>query len=113
MKAYTMSLNRVHDPLRIKEGNESIILYVNADPRRIVAGLNGVQARLQSIKEDTPEEERLEDAMNFAGVIFGEDQAKKLAEFYHDDYGCIISVCSRYFNNRLASLITKAQKKMN
>ena len=108
---FTMSLNRVHDTLKIKEGNDSIILHVNADPRRIVAGLNGVQARLQSINEETPDAERLEHATVFANVLFGEDQAKQLADFYHDDYGCIISVCSKYFDQRLAKLITKAQKK--
>ena len=108
---FTMSLNRVHDTLKIKEGNDSIILHVNADPRRIVAGLNGVQARLQSINEETPDAERLEHAKVFANVLFGEEQAKQLADFYHDDYGCIISVCSKYFDQRLAKLITKAQKK--
>jgi hypothetical protein len=111
-KGYTMSLNRVHDTLRVREGTEDIVLYVNQDPRRLVAGLNGAQARLKSIDENTTEEEKLKIAKMFSSVLFGDEQTEKLSEFYHNDPGCIISVCGKYFSDRLAKLITKAQKKL-
>ena len=111
-KGYTMSLNRVHDTLRIREGAESLVLYVDSDPRRLVAGLNSVQARLKTIDNDTDDETKLQYATMFANVLFGEEQTKTLAQFYHQDAGCIISVCGQYFSKRLAKLITQAQKKM-
>ena len=48
----------------------------------------------------------------FAGVIFGEEQAKALLDFYHNNAGCVVNVCGQYFSNRLRGLIEKAQKKM-
>ena len=111
-KGYTMTLNRVHDTLKIKEGTESLVLYVDSDPRRLVAGLNSVQAKLKTIDNDTDEEKKLEYAKMFANVLFGEKQTEQLAEFYHQDAGCMISVCGQYFSKRLAKLITAAQKKM-
>jgi hypothetical protein len=46
-----------------------------------------------------------------AAVIFGEEQAKQLMEFYHDDPPGVIHVCLLYFQQRLSKRIIKASKK--
>lgn len=108
---YTVSLGRVRDDIEVKEGNETLVLHVNSDPQRMVAGLSLVQTRLKTITEDTTPEDIHDCAMKFAEVIFGKEQAVKLSDFYHGDSGCMISICSKYFGERLRNLITKAQKK--
>ena len=108
----TFTLNRVHDSITIKEGQERLKLVVNGDSMRMVAGLNKAQKRMLALKEDTPEDEVKETAEYFASVIFGQEQAEKLMAFYADDPGCVINVCGQYFRERLAEKIAKAQKKM-
>ena len=49
----------------------------------------------------------------FAAVIFGKEQAAQLMAFYADDPGCVITVCGRYFKERLAGKINKAQRKLH
>lgn len=110
-KEYNLSLNRVHDTVRIREGGETLLLRVDADPLRIVAGLNRAQESLKSIDENTTAEDQARIARFFAGVIFGDKQADELMTFYRDDSACVINVCGRYFADRLAGLITRAQKK--
>ena len=112
MFVYKLSLNRIHDRLRITEGDEHLDLRVDADPMRMVAGLNEAQKRLQTIKEGTPEDDTRAIALYFASVMFGDKQAQELLDFYHDDAGCVINVCGMYFKDRLAKLIEKAQKKI-
>lgn len=108
---FQMSLNRVHDTVKVNEGNESIVLKVNGDPMRMVAGLSQAQKMLKELNKESTDEERMGAAMFFAGVIFGKEQAEALKEFYHDDAECIVLVCGRYFSGRLNKLITAAQKK--
>ena len=110
-KKNEMSLNRVRDHVVIKEGDDRLKLYVDADPLRIVAGLNQAQKMMREITDETPEEEREKIAEYFAAVLFGEKQAKELIEFYHHDPACIFNICGKYFGQKLAKKITKAQKK--
>ena len=107
----TLTLNRVYDTVTINEGGEKLILHVNSDPSRIVVGLAQAQKRLVTIDADTPEEDRKQIALFFAGVIFGEEQAQKLLDFYYGESSCVVAVCGQYFAKRLSKLITKAQKK--
>ena len=107
----SLSLGRVYDTVKITEGGETLVLHVNNDPSRIVIGLNEAQKRLQSIDENTTEEERAEIARFFSSVIFGDEQTKKLFDFYYGDPMCVISIASKYFSERLAKKITKAQKR--
>lgn len=111
-KKNVLTLNRVHDTVVIAEGGEKIKLHVDADPMRMVAGLNQVQRMFQALNENSSEEEARSAAMYYAAVIFGHDQADQLAAFYHNDAGCIIGICGRYFTGRLNKLITAAQKKI-
>ena len=108
---FTISLNRIHDTVRIKEGSDSLTLKVNADPGRMVAGLSEAQKRLTAVNDETNPDEITKTAEYFAGVIFGTEQAKQLMEFYRNDAGCVINVCGQYFSERLKTLIIKAQKK--
>ena len=108
---FTMSLNRVHDRVRIVEGDERLELRVDADAMRMVAGLNEAQRRLKTITDESTEDERNSIAQYFAGVIFGAEQAPQLMEFYRNDAACVINVCGRYFSERLAKLIEKAQRR--
>lgn len=108
---YKLSLNRVHDTIQITEGDDKLKLHVDGDPMRMVAGLAQAQKKMQALTNDTPEEEAANAALFFAQVIFGEEQAKALMEFYHGDAGCVISICGRYFEQRLRKKITAAQKR--
>lgn len=111
-KGYKITLNRVHDTIKIKEGNETLKLTVNGDAMRMVAGLTNAQKMMLAIKDDSTNEEVLKCADYFASVVFGPEQAKKLMDFYANDPGCVISVCSQYFRERLANKISEVQKKM-
>lgn len=108
---FEISLNHVHDTIRIREGVETITLKVDADAMRMVAGLNKAREILQGINEETTEEQQRNAALYFAEVIFGKEQAEQLMKFYRDDAGCVINVCGKYFAERLSGLIAKVQKK--
>lgn len=109
---FKISLNRVHDKVEIKEGDEKIMLHVDSDPMRMVAGLSQAQKMLQELNKDSSDEETDKAARYFATVIFGKEQAETLVAFYHNDAACVINVCGQYFSKRLGKLITNAQKKM-
>lgn len=109
---FKLSVNRVHDRVKITEGGETLLLRVDADPMRMVAGLSQAQKSLQSISKDSTDEDQLNAAKHFATVIFGDEQADKLLEFYRQDAACVINVCAQYFERRLGKLISKAQKKI-
>ena len=111
-RGYEMTLNRVHDTITVREGDERLTLTVNGDAMRMIAGLNKAQQRMKAITENTPDEEVKAVAEYFAAVLFGKEQAAQLAAFYADDPGCVITVCGRYFNERLAGKISAAQKKI-
>ena len=111
-RGYDISLGRVYDKSTVKEGNDRLNLYVDADPTRIVAGLDQVQKKLKTITTDSTAEEQREIALYFAGVIFGAEQANKLLEYYHGDGACVVTICGKYFAERLGKIITKAQKKL-
>ena len=110
-RGYEVSLNRVHDIVRIREGNDSLRLYVDGDAMRMVAGLNEAQKILKTLNAESTDEDRLAAAEYFAEVIFGKDQADQLVSFYRDDPICVINLCGTYFRDRLGKLIEKAQKR--
>ena len=113
-KDYEITLNRVHDTVRINENGEKLTLVVNADPMRLVAGLNKAQKELnEAVNAENPDEAEIRKAAEtFATVIFGQEQATKLMEFYTGDAACVINVCGQYFKDRLGNKIAAQQKKM-
>ena len=108
---HEITLNRVHDSIRIREGDESLTLRVESDPLRMVAGIMQAQKMLQAIDENSTEEQKQNAARYFAEVIFGKAQADKLLAFYLFDAACVINVCGRYFAERLSKKIDKAQRR--
>lgn len=108
---YEMTLNRVHDTVTIKEGDERLTLSVNGDAMHMIAGINKANQKLQALTDDSKDEEVIEAAEYFAAVIFGREQAARLMRFYANDPGCVISVCGQYFKERLVDRIVKVQKK--
>ena len=109
---YEMTLNRVHDTIVVREGDETLKLTVNGDAMRMVAGLTKAQAKMKEITIDSPDNVVKGTAEYFASVIFGKDQAEQLMAFYADDPSCVITVCGKYFKERLAGKISDVQKKM-
>lgn len=110
-RSYKLSLNRVHDTVIVNEGGERLKLFVDSDPMRMVAGLTQAQKLMQKLGDNSTDDEINGAAQYFATVIFGKEQAEQLLAFYHNDAGCVISVCGKYFEGRLSKKITQAQKK--
>lgn len=110
-KIHEISLGHVHDKIMIKEGDESIILKIDADPDRMISGLRIAQEKLQSLNKDSTDDEYKEASSLFAEAIFGKQQTEELFSFYRGDATCVINVSSRYFNERLTKLITREQKR--
>ena len=110
-RGYELTLNRVHDTVNVREGDEKLTLTVNGDAMRIVAGLNHAQAKMKALTDDSTDNEVRETAEYFAAVIFGREQAEKLMAFYANDPACVINVCGRYFKERLAGRIERVQKR--
>jgi len=106
-----ITLNRVRDHVKIREGSDSIDLFVDADPYRMVTGLNAAMDKMKAVDKDADAETVKEVAMYFAGVIYGDEQAEKLLDFYAGQAECVVGVCGQYLAQRLAKLIEKAQKK--
>ena len=110
-----ISLNRVHHTVIINENGEKLKLVVNADPMRLVAGINKASDKLKDLLKDGKEptsEEMKEAAEYFAAVMFGKEQTEKLIEFYAGDAACVVNICGQIFKDQLTDKITKAQKKM-
>lgn len=111
MFTYKLSLNRVRDKLKVVESGEELLLTVDADAARLVAGLTKAQNYMKSLTNDSAEEEKTEAARLFSEAIFGKAQTDKLLAFYGGDPLCVIDICGRYFSARLGDKITKAQKR--
>lgn len=106
-----ISLNRVRDRVKFREGAESIELRVDADPFRLVSGLNAAMEKMKAVKDETDAEAVKNAALYFAGVMFGDEQAQRLLDFYAGQPDCVVGVCGQYLALRLTKLIEKAQKK--
>lgn len=109
---YEISLNHVHDKVCVREGTERLILVVEADPMRMVAGINKAKQQFDEITDESDSEQVNNAALAFSNAIFGLEQTERLMDFYHRDGKCVLNVCARYFHDRLAAKITKAQKKI-
>ena len=107
---YRVSLGRVHELVRVKEGTERLLLRVDGDPIQMTVGLNKAREALQTLNGEN-DEEALEAARMFAEVFFGKKQTDLLFGLYNDNPACVISVCGKVFEKRLIRKIIKAQKR--
>lgn len=108
------SLNRVRDMITIREGNETLPLYVDSDANMLIKRLRTAQKAIDEAATSDSEEERQKAAIGLSEAMFGDEQTHKLLEFYHGDYGCVITICGMYFGDAkkgLGKKITKAQKR--
>lgn len=99
----------VTDKVVFRNVDKTLSLTVRADAGRLVAGLKKANAAIAELNEESSECQQWNAAREFATVVFGEEQAQKLIDFY-DEPLTVISVCGMYFQKRLAKKITKAQK---
>ena len=109
-RGYEINPFPVHDRVTFRNGEGELTLEVKADASMMVSNLNKAQKRLSVLEDDTEEEEQKSVAKFFAAVIFGEEQAEKLMDFYKEPL-TVITVCGKYFQERLGKIITKAQKR--
>lgn len=110
------SLNRVRDRITIREGGETLSLYVDCDANSIVPKLLNAERKIKELTKDAEatETDRENAARSFSEAIFGKEQTQALIDFYHNDYGCVVTICGMYFGDNkhgLCKKITKAQKK--
>ena len=111
-KAYT--LNRVRDRITIREGTETLTLYVDKDSKQIVTDLHKAQKKIQGITPGSSEEEIREASIALPVAVFGKEQTEQIIDFYHGDLGCVAAIFGIYFSDKksgLAKKITQAQKK--
>ena len=109
---FRITLNRVRDHIVIREGKDELPLTVDSDARSIISRLQNAQKALSEVNDDITDESKYKAAYGLAEAIFGKDQADQLMAFYHDDAGCVVTVCGMYFEKRLAKKITAAQKRL-
>lgn len=105
---YDVYSGHVQDKVRFDGG---LVLRVDGDAWKILFEVEAAGKAAQSLKADSPDEDKKKAAMRFATAIFGENQAEKLMNFYHGDAGSVLGVCGQYINNRLIKRITRVQKR--
>lgn len=110
-KPYRISLGNVYDDIEVVRGEQTLNLSVDESPAKMVQGLADVHDRIQKMNRESSDEEWKDAALMMARVIFGEEQAAKLLEFYHGDHFAVISVCTKYYSERLHKKIRDVQTK--
>ena len=100
----------VEDKVTFKNVDKTMTLYVRGDAASFVVGLKKVQEKLNEINDESDECQRVNVARFFARTLFGDEQGDKLVDFYNEPLA-VITVCGKYFQERLAKKITKAQKR--
>jgi hypothetical protein len=100
----------VTDTVVFRNGDDRIKMQVRADDSLLVIGIKRANERIRTLTDDTPDDEKKTAALMLAQAIFGDDQGTALYDFYGDPYA-VISACGLYFRERLAKIITKAQKR--
>ena len=100
----------VIDNIEFFDGKNTLPVNVRADAASLVVNIKKAYDKLSGLTDESPEETKAETARMFARAIFGQEDGDKLCAFYRDPL-VVISICGKYFKERLAAKITKAQKK--
>ncbi len=99
----------VSDKVTFRNIDKTITLTVRGEASSFVSGLKIAQVKISELNDESSECEQINAARYFAKVIFGEEQANQLVDFYNDPL-TVITACGMYFQDRLSKKITKAQK---
>ena len=109
---YRVSLGRVHHLVEVREGTETLLLRADADPMDLARMINGLEPRLNAIRDEAQAELEAEGiAREFCAAVFGEAQTEQLFGFYNGSAACVLAFVGKYFTEKLGREITKAQKK--
>lgn len=109
---YKITLNRVHDLIEVREGTESLVLRVDADPMDIVRIITKLEPKLNMIQSNEEAKAEAESiGHEFCNVIFGRIQTSKLFEFYNNDALAVLDIISKYLSERLVMKVAKVQKR--
>lgn len=112
MKLFCKEINPYNVSCRVRFRNidRTIVLSVKAQASTLVLGIKRANDKMVKLDDQSSDADRLESARFFAEVIFGKEQAEKLVSFYNDDALAVLNACGMFFSQKLAKLITKAQK---
>lgn len=105
----TMSLDRVRDKIDFAEGGERLTLFVDDDAPRLVIGITAAQKQIAELPSEPTEDDLKSAATAFARAMFGPEQAQKIVSFYHENYIAVLSICGKYFTERLSKKIAEKQ----
>ena len=100
----------VSDKVTFRNVDKTLTLYVRTGVSAVIVGLKQAQEKLKELNDESDECQKRNAARLFASVIFGDDQADQLLEFYGEPMAAIAAT-GMYFDQRLKKIITKAQKK--
>ena len=100
----------VEDKATFRNVDKTLTLYVRGSAPGLVVSLKQAMDKLNELKDESDECERMNAARFFARSVFGGEQGDKLVDFYNEPMA-IISVIGMYFEKQLKKKITKAQKK--
>lgn len=109
-KRFEINPYPVRDTVVFVNGDKKIELTVKSDGGEIVRKIQRANVRLSAVTDKSSEEEKQSVSFALASSIFGDDQARKLCSFY-DEPVTVVTVCGRYFKERLSKKIAKAQKR--
>ncbi len=109
---FKISTNRVQDTVRVREGNRSLDLSVDIDPRVFISELNKAQGQLAAVVDATDDTAPhvVQAAQGFAAAIFGKEQAGNLLAFYGSHAAPVLIICTEYLRRRLTAKIKRAQR---
>lgn len=100
----------VSDKVTFRNVDKALTLYVRADPSSLVVALRGAMTRMAALTDESADDEWASVALSYATAIFGEEQARRLLDFYGSPL-TVMRSCDNYFNEYLGAKITKLQKK--
>ena len=105
-------MGRVHDLIEVREGTESLVLRVDADPADIVRVIAKLEPKMDSIQTNEDAKAKAKGiCTEFGNVIFGEKQTSRLFDFYNENGAAVLSMLSKYLSERLVDKVTKLQKR--
>ena len=104
-----LTLGHVHQRITVKEGEDTLRLLVDSDVTALAGRCKNALSLIEKARKD--ESVRKEAGVALARAMFGEEQTKKLLEFYGGNELAVLEISARAFTLKLARQIDKAQRK--